>query len=78
MASYRERERERTNPMLVSMWVKGQGILDDTQINKPKKFGLWNHHINSSPQTMWPRVGLLRSKLLGSLSKYWAACKYLT
>jgi hypothetical protein len=20
------------------MWVKGQGILDDTQINKPKKF----------------------------------------
>jgi len=72
---YRERERERENPMLVSIWVKGQGILDDTQINKPKKFACGITISNSSPQTMWV-VGLLRPKLLGSLSKCWAACKY--
>jgi hypothetical protein len=60
MASYRERERE--NPKLVSMWVKGQGILDDTLIQPSYKFYQHLPHTNNAFECIL--IGMLASIFL--------------
>ncbi len=62
MASYRERESERENPMLVSMWVKGQGILDDTLIQPSHKFYQHLPHTNIAFECIL--IGILASIFL--------------